>query len=54
MMQLENILKLAQGNIVCVFDDQSREFSSTSEVIKSGLYERCIVSDITAKEELLF
>ena len=53
MIPLENILKLAQGKIVCVFDDRSREFSSAAEVIKSGLYEHCIVSDITAKEDAI-
>ena len=53
MIPLENILKLAQGKIVCVLDYQSRVFSSAAEVIKSGLYEHCIVSDITAKEDAI-
>ena len=53
MMLSENILKLVQGKIVCVLDYQSREFSSATEVIKSGLYEHCHVSDITAKEDAI-
>lgn len=53
MMRLENILKLVQGKIVCVLDDQSKAFSSAHEVIECGLYEHCIVSDITAKEDAI-
>ena len=51
MIQLENILKIVQGNIVCILDDHSRAFSSAHEAIESGLYKNCILAGITAKED---
>lgn len=53
MIQLESILNIAQGKIVCILDDHSQAFSNAKEAIESGLYKHCIVSGISVHDDAI-
>ena len=53
MIQLESILNIAHGKIVCILDDHSQAFSNAKEAIESGLYKHCIVSGISVHDNAI-